>query len=65
MVFMDDKGDVRLRAIADLAMAVEDDDGVDQAVQAAHMAGVEPHEIAELGGLSMRRVLEMLGQPEN
>jgi hypothetical protein len=30
-------------------------------VQAAYLAGVEPYEIAELGGLPMRRVLETVG----
>ena len=47
---MDDKGDVRLRAIAELALAVETGGDVEQAVQAACMAGVEPYEIAELAG---------------
>ena len=28
------------------------------------MAGLEPYEIAELGGLPMRRVLAILGQAE-
>ena len=45
---MDDKGDMRMRAIAELALAVETGGDVDQAVQAAYMAGVEPYEIAEL-----------------
>ena len=63
MVGVDDKGDMRTRAIAELALAVEEDDGVDQAVQAAHMAGLEPYEIAELGGVPMRRVLVILGSP--
>ena len=58
---MDDKGDVRLRAIAELALAVETGGDVEQAVQAAFMAGVAPYEIAELGGLPMRRVLDILG----
>ena len=62
---MDDKGDMRMRAIAELALTVEEDDGVGEAVQAARMAGLEPYEIAQLGGLPMRRVLEMLGQPED
>ena len=29
------------------------------------MAGVEPYEIAQLSGPPMRRVLAILGQPEN
>jgi hypothetical protein len=58
---MDDKGDMRMRAIAELALAVETRRGVDPAVQAAFLAGVEPYEIAELSGLPMRRVLEILG----
>jgi hypothetical protein len=61
---LDGNGDMRTRASAELTLAVEEDDGVDQAVQAAHMAEVEPSEIAELSGLPMRRVLEILGQPE-
>ena len=61
---MDDTGDVRSRAIAQLVLAVDTGGDVDQAVQAAFMAGVEPYEIAELSGLPMRRVLEILGQPE-
>ena len=60
---MDDKGDMRLRAIAELALAVETGGDVEKAVQAAFMAGVEPYEIADLSGLPMRRVLEILGQP--
>ena len=51
---MADKGDVRLRAIARLALAAESGRDVDQAVQAAYLAGVEPYEIAELGGVPMR-----------
>ena len=51
----DDTGDVRLRAIAELALAVETGGDVKQAVQAAYLAGVEPYEIAELSGLPMRR----------
>ena len=62
---MDDKGDMRLRAIAQLALAAEEEDGVDEAVQAAFMAGVEPCEIAELGGLRMRRVLKIPGRQES
>ena len=58
---MADKGDVRLRAIARLALAAETGGDVDQA---ANLAGVEPYEIAELGGLPLRQVLEVLGQPE-
>ena len=61
---MDDKGDMRMRAVAELALAVETSRDVEQAVQAAFMAGLEPYEIAELSGLPMRRVLEMLGQPD-
>ena len=61
---MADKGDVRLRAIARLALAAESGRDVDQAVQAAYLAGVEPYETAELGGLPLRQVLEVLGQPE-
>jgi hypothetical protein len=61
---MDDKGDMRMRAIAELALAAEARGDVDQAVQAAFMADVEPYEIAELSGLPMRRVLETVGQPE-
>jgi hypothetical protein len=34
-------------------------------VQAAYLAGVEPYEIAELGGMPLLRVLEILGQPED
>ena len=55
---------MRMRANAQLALAVETGGDVEQAVQAAHMAGLEPYEIAELSGLTMRRVLEILGQPE-
>ena len=58
---MADKGDVRLRAIAQLVLAVETGGDVDQAMQAAYLAGVEPYEIAELGGLPMHRVLQILG----
>jgi hypothetical protein len=58
---MDDKRDIRMRAIAELALAAETGGEVEQAVQAAFMAGVEPYEIAELSGLPMRRVLESLG----
>jgi hypothetical protein len=54
---------MRLRAIAELALAVETGGDVEEAVQAAFMAGAEPYEIAELSGLPMLRVLEMLGQP--
>ena len=35
---MDDKGDVRLRAIAELALAVETGGGIEPAVQAAYLA---------------------------
>ena len=58
---MDDKGDVRLRAIAELALTAESGRDVEEAVQAAYLAGVEPYEIAELGGVPLRRVLEILG----
>ena len=60
---MDDKGDVRMRAIAQLSLAVETGGDVTEAVQAAYLAGVEPYEIAELSGLPMRRVLGILGGP--
>ena len=60
---MDDKGDMRMRAIAEVALAVETGGDIEQAAQAALMADVEPHEIAELSGLPMRRVLAVLGQP--
>ena len=62
---MEGKGDMRMRAIAELALAVETGGDVEQAVQAAFKAEVDPHEIAELSGLAMRRVLRMLGQPED
>lgn len=61
---VDDKGDMRMRAIAQLALAVETGGNVEQAVQAAYMAEIEPHEIAELSGLPMRQVLAILGNPE-
>jgi hypothetical protein len=61
---MNGNGDQRMRAIAELALAVETGGDVEQTVQAAHMASVEPYEIAELSGLPMRRVLEILGQRE-
>ena len=64
LVSMDDKGDMRTRAIAELAQAVETGGDVEQAVQAEFMAGLEPYEIAELSGLPIRRVLKILGQPE-
>ena len=41
---------MRRRAIAELALAVNTGGDVERAVPAAFMAGVEPHEIAELGG---------------
>jgi hypothetical protein len=47
----EDKGAMRLRAIAGLALAVETSGDVDQAVQAPFMAEVEPSEIVELRGL--------------
>ena len=62
---MDEKGDTRTRAIAELALAVETGGDVEQAVQAVCVAGVEPYGIAELSGLPMRRVLDVLGQPED
>jgi hypothetical protein len=62
---MEGKGDMRMRAIAELALAVETGGDVEQAVQAAFKAEVDPQEIAELSGLAMRRVLRMLGQPED
>ena len=52
---------MRTRSIAELALAVETGGDVDQAVQAAYLAGVEPYEIAELGGVPMRRVLLTVG----
>lgn len=55
--------DMRARAIAELAFAVETGGDVEQAVHAAFMADVEPYEIAELGGLPTRRVLEIPGRP--
>ena len=58
---MDDKGGVRMRANAQLALAVETGGDVEEAVQAAYMADIEPYEIAGLSGLPMRRVLEILG----
>ena len=56
---------MRARTIAQPTLAVEEDDGLGEAVQAAHMAGLVAHEIAELSGVPMRRVLEILGQPED
>ena len=58
-----DQGDVRMRAIAQLALAVETGDGVEEAVQAAFMAEVEPYKIGEFSGLPMRRVLQILERP--
>lgn len=58
----DDKGDMRMRAIAQLALAAEGGEDVDNAVRAAYMAGVQPYEISELGGVPMRQVLTILGQ---
>jgi hypothetical protein len=58
---MGEEGDMRTRAIAQLSLAVEAGGEVEQAVQAAYLAGVEPYEIAELSGLPMRRVLDSLG----
>ena len=59
MARLDDNDDMRARAIAELAFAVETGGDVEQAVHAAFMADVEPYEIAELGGpvlLSVRQV---------
>lgn len=64
MAAADDKGDLRTRAIAELALAVETGGDLEQAVQAGYMAGVEPYEIAELGGLLMHGVLEIPGHHE-
>lgn len=61
---MDDKGDMRMRAIAQLALAIDTGGGVEEAVQAAFMAEVQPAEIADLSGLPLRRVMAILGQPE-
>jgi hypothetical protein len=55
---MPDKGDVRLRAIARLALAAETAGDVEPAVRAAFTAEVEPYEIAQLSGLPMRWVLK-------
>lgn len=63
MADMDDKGDMRMRAIAELALAVETGGDIEQAVRAAYMAGVEPYEIAELSGPPMRRVRVAPGRP--
>ena len=59
---MADKGDVRMRVIVELALAAETGGGIEPAVQAAYLAGVEPYEIAELGGLPMRGVLVTVGE---
>ena len=58
----DDQGDMRMRAIAQLALAAERGGDVDNAVRAAYIAGVEPYKIAELGVVPMRQVLTTLGQ---
>ena len=58
---MNDNGDARMRAIAELALAVETGGGVGQGVQAANMADIEPYEIVEPSGLPMRRVLGIRG----
>lgn len=50
---------------AELALAVETGGDVEQGVQAAYMAGVEPQEMAELSGVPTRRVLEILGGPRS
>ena len=39
-----------MRAIAELALAVEPGGDVDQAVQAGHMAGLEPYESPSSAG---------------
>ena len=57
-------GDARMRAIAQLALAVETGGDVEEAVRAAYHAGAEAYQIAELGGVSIRRVLEVLGRPQ-
>jgi hypothetical protein len=46
---MDDTG--AMRAIAQLALAAETGGDVEEAVQAALMAEVEPYEVAELSGV--------------
>ena len=61
---MESGGDAQMRAIAELALAVETGGDVEEAVRAAYQAGVEPYQIAELGGVSMRSVLEVLGRPQ-
>lgn len=58
---MANKGDMRMRAIAQLTLAVESGGDVEQAVPAAYMAHVEAAEIAELSDLSQSRVKEILG----
>jgi hypothetical protein len=56
---MGDKGDMRIRAIAQLALAVDTGGDVKQAVQAAHMAEGKPREITELRtSAAARQVLE-------
>ena len=60
---MDDKGDMRMRVIAQLGLAIEENAGLDEPVQAAFMAEVKPYVIGELSGLPMRRVLQILGRP--
>lgn len=60
----DDERGRRMRAITEPDVAVETSGDVDQApLQAAFMADVEPHELAGMSGLPMRRVLAILGQP--
>jgi hypothetical protein len=54
---------MRTRAIAELALAVETGGDVEQAVQAACMADIEPYEIAGLSWLPMHRVLDIPGEP--
>lgn len=52
-----------MEATPEMALAVETGGDVAQAVQAAHTSGFELDETVELSGLSMRRVLEVLGRP--
>jgi hypothetical protein len=64
METMDDKADRRARAIADLTMAAEHGgDQLEATARAAFVAGLEPFEIAELSGMDMARVWEVLGMP--
>jgi hypothetical protein len=63
---VDDKGDVRARAIADLQLAVHSgsEGEVAAAVRTAFVAGVEHYEIAELSGLGESGVLGILGMTQ-